>query len=103
MCITVIYKWGHVILGAVKFVKENFDIKDEVEINELYYGIDQAQQAISRYKNHLMQAFVQNAYWEDMLNQQKLDTVFICQDWAMKFLPTEFRESQKNWFGKKVC
>ena len=51
----MIYKWGHTILGAVKFVKENFDIKDEVEINELYYGIDQAQQAIFRYKNHLIQ------------------------------------------------
>ena len=51
---------------------------------------------------HPVLAYVQNAYWEDMLNEQKLDTVYICQDWAMKFLPTEFRESQKNWFGKKV-
>jgi hypothetical protein len=22
-------------------------------------------------------------------------------DWAMKFLPTKFRESQQEWYGKK--
>ena len=22
-------------------------------------------------------------------------------DWAMKFLPTSYRETQRNWFGKK--
>ena len=90
------------LLGAVKFVRETFKIPDDdVEINELYYGIDQAQQAIARYKHHLIQAYVQNAHWEEMINEKKLDTVFITQDWAMKFLPTEFRESQANWFGKK--
>ena len=27
--------------------------------------------------------------------------VLITQDWAMKFLPTKYRESQANWFGKR--
>ena len=34
---------------------------------------------------------------------QQLDTssVFITQDWAMKYLPRKYRESQSDWYGKK--
>ena len=28
-------------------------------------------------------------------------TVLIAQDWAMEFLPTKYRESQSDWFGKR--
>ena len=28
-------------------------------------------------------------------------SVFLVQDWAIKFIPCNFRESQKDWFGKK--
>ena len=83
------------------FVRENFEVT-ELQNNEMYYAIDQAQQSISRYKNHLMQSYVQNTFWEEMLNMEKLDTVYITQDWCMKFLPIQFRENQINWFGKKV-
>ena len=89
------------LLGAVKFVRENFEVT-ELQKNEMYYAIDQAQQSISRYKNHLMQSYVQNTFWEEMLNMEKLDTAYITQDWCMKFLPIQFRENQINWFGKKV-
>ena len=34
----------------------------------------------------------------DALNQE---TVFIVNDWAMKFLPQRYRESQADWFGKR--
>ena len=34
---------------------------------------------------------------------EKLDekTVLIVNDWAMKFLPQKYRESQTDWFGKR--
>ena len=70
------------LLGAVKFVRETFEIT-ELQSNELYYSIDQAQQAIIRYKNHLMQSYVQNAFWDEMINMEKQDTVFITQDWLV--------------------
>ena len=66
------------LLGAVKFVKENFETS-ELEMNELYYTIDQAAKAIIHYKSHLIQSFVQNSYWEEMLSKETLDTVFITQ------------------------
>ena len=34
----------------------------------------------------------------DLLNPE---TVFVVNDWAMKFLPQRYRESQTNWFGKR--
>ena len=89
------------LLGAVKFVRQNFEVTD-LQNNEMYYAIDQAQQSISRYRNHLFQSYVQNTFWDEMVNSEKLDTAYITQDWCMKFLPIQFRESQVNWFGKKV-
>ena len=89
------------LLGAVKFVRENFQLT-ELQSNELYYAIDQAQHSISHYKNHLIHAYVQNTYWDELVDKESLDTVFITQDWSMKFLPIQFRESQTNWFGKRV-
>ena len=28
-------------------------------------------------------------------------SVFLVQDWAMKYLPRKYRESQTDWFGKR--
>ena len=81
------------LLGAVKFVRENFQLT-ELQSNELYYAVDQAQHSISHYKNHLIHSYVQNTYWDEMVDKESLDTVFITQDWSMKFLPIQFRENQ---------
>ena len=37
----------------------------------------------------------------DIIDHLKHDQVFLIMDWAMKFLPTSFRETQRDWFGKK--
>ena len=34
----------------------------------------------------------------DSLNSSE---VLFIMDWAMKFLPSSFRETQRDWFGKK--
>ena len=36
-----------------------------------------------------------------VLDEMTLTQVFIVMDWAMKFLPVCFRETQSEWFGKK--
>ena len=36
-----------------------------------------------------------------MLELLNNDTVLIVSDWAMKFLPQLYRESQQDWFGKR--
>ena len=37
----------------------------------------------------------------DVLDQLDESSVMITQDWAMKFLPQKYRESQTDWFAKR--
>ena len=37
----------------------------------------------------------------EILQKLNTESVFITQDWAMKFLPRKYRESQSDWFGKR--
>lgn len=37
----------------------------------------------------------------DVLKLLNDDTILIVSDWAMKFLPQLYRESQQDWFGKQ--
>ena len=43
----------------------------------------------------------QDAAKSTVLEKLSSSQVFIVMDWAMKFLPVSFRESQSEWFGKK--
>lgn len=36
-----------------------------------------------------------------MLQELNFNEVLITQDWAMKFLPQKYRETQTDWFGKR--
>ena len=37
----------------------------------------------------------------DVLKRLNENTVLVVNDWAMKFLPQLYRESQQDWFGKR--
>ena len=37
----------------------------------------------------------------DVIQKLKTNQVLLVMDWAMKFLPASFRETQRDWFGKK--
>ncbi|XP_072025035.1 uncharacterized protein [Amphiura filiformis] len=37
----------------------------------------------------------------DILNVLDEKSLLITQDWAMKFFPRKYRESQSDWFGKR--
>ena len=66
---------------------------------ELNFIADQAISNIQAWKAHLLRS----------LNQARLDvidgldesSVLLVEDWAMKFLPRKYRESQHDWFGKR--
>ena len=89
------------LLGALKIVEDD-NLVTQIDLDELSYNIEDAYLSIKRYKHHLVRAFAQNSYWTSLLLEGKLDHVIAQQDWSMNFLSMEFRESQANWFGKKV-
>ena len=37
----------------------------------------------------------------DVIKNLKANQVLMIMDWAMNFLPASFRETQRDWFGKK--
>ena len=51
--------------------------------------------------SHLIRCVNQDQVYVDLLENLDRSSVFLVQDWAMKYLPTEYRESQQDWFAKR--
>ena len=60
--------------------------------------------AILAWKSHLLRSVnqeTQDAARVDVVDSLDESSVLLVQDWAMKFLPRKYRESQKDWSGKR--
>ena len=68
---------------------------------EMAYVTKQCIQYIEAWKAHQLRSVQQDKCRADVLEQLSRDEVLITQDWAMKHLPTKFRETQADWFGKR--
>ena len=68
---------------------------------ELSFKVKQAKNAILAWKSHLLRSVNQDAARLHVLDLLDESSVLLVQDWAMKFLPRKYRESQKDWFGKR--
>ena len=73
----------------------------EEELGDLLYTFEQSEEAISLWKAHQLRSVRQDQARTYCLNLLDESTVLITQDWAMKFLPTKYRELQSDWFGKR--
>lgn len=65
------------------------------------FEISQSRQSSYAWKAHLLRAINQDAARHEVLDNLDAKSVFLTLDWAMKFLPRKFRESQSDWFGKR--
>lgn len=61
----------------------------------------QAKQAIHAWKVHLLRNVNQNEAHTNALIMLDETSVYLVQDWAMKFLPRKYKESQTDWFEKR--
>ena len=68
---------------------------------ELRFMLRKARQDIVNWKAHLLRSVNQEEARLDQLNALDSTSVVLVQDWAMKFLPRKFRESQTDWFAKR--
>jgi hypothetical protein len=69
----------------------------------MLHDVDISFEAILAWKCHLLRAVHQDKAREQALEEWLSDStkVFITQDFAMKFLPRRFKETQVEWFGKR--
>lgn len=56
---------------------------------------------IEEWKAHILRSAHQDMAKRDVLENLSNKQVLIFMDWAMKFIPSSFRETQKDWYGKK--
>ena len=70
------------------------------EREEAKYIITQSRRHIEAWKAHLLRSVNQDEARLDVLNGLKEQEVPVVFDWAMKFLPRKYRESQADWYGK---
>jgi len=66
---------------------------------ELFFVSDQSKQNILAWKAHLLRSINQDDARLDVLDSLDDSSVLLIEDWAMKFLPRKYRESQTDWFG----
>ena len=82
------------LLGEISFCSE--DDRDEA-----LYLYRNASLAICAWKRHLLRTVRQDQARFDALDFLDEQTVLMVNDWAMKFIPQKYRESQADWFGKR--
>ena len=79
--------------------RASFATQDDKE--EALFLVNASVLAIQSWKCHLLRSAHQDQARLDAIDALDQETVFIVNDWAMKFLPQRYRESQTDWFGKR--
>ena len=75
--------------------------RSDEERDEKLFLYESAKGAIQAWKSHQLRSVRQDQSQLDVLDLLTSETVLIVNDWAMKFLPQLYRESQQDWFGKR--
>ena len=89
----------HEIDGAVAKMSDNnvsVDTKEELE-----FTVSNAKKHIIAWRAHLLRNVNQDEARLDTIEALNETSLWLLEDWAMKFIPRKYRESQKDWFGKR--
>ena len=89
-------------LASIKsFVKNSAEKLPDDERDDVIFTCQQSIAAIEAWKQHQLRSIQQDKARTDILAKLDENSILITQDWAMKFLPQKYRETQKDWFGKR--
>ena len=81
-------------LKAAKNLEQN-------EFDELAFLVGKAIEAVNSWKAHQLRVVHQDQARLDVIDKLCESKVLITQDFAMTFLPMQFREAQNDFFGKR--
>ena len=91
----------HSTLKDISTVVDRASFTTEEEKDEALFLANTATLAIQSWKCHLLRSTHQDQARLDVIDSLNPETVFVVNDWAMKFMPQRYRESQTDWFGKR--
>ena len=72
------------------------DVKEEMK-----FVLTQAKKNVEAWKSHIIRSVNQDAARLDILNALYDTSVLAVHDWAVKFIPRKYRESQADWLCKR--
>ena len=78
--------------------KSNFNDETTLEFMD---QINAYKTIILEWKHHIIRTFCQDLIKYEILNNLSDKDIYIHMDWAMKFIPISYRESQEQFFGKR--
>ena len=87
--------------AVIVFDLSTFQYSDPEKREELQHDMENAIPNLEAWKSHILRAVHQDAAKNAVIDKLASNQVLLIMDWAMKFLPTCFRETQRDWFGKK--
>lgn len=82
-----------------RFIIHFFRYPDQQE--ELKHDAEKATEKIQDWKSHIVRAINQERAKREVLDNLTDEQVLIIADWAMKWIPRHYRETQSEWFRKK--
>lgn len=88
------------VLEEIKSVLLAADLQAD-DHDDLLFSFKQAIQAINEWKAHQLRSMQQDKARIDVLDKLDQSSILITEDWAMKFLPQKYRETQTDWFAKR--
>ena len=91
----------HSTLNDISTAVDEASFTTEEDKDEALFLVSSATLAIQSWKCHLLRSTHQDQARLDVIDALNSGTVFIVNDWAMKFLPQRYRESQTDWFGER--
>ena len=89
------------VLRDIGSAVQDTRFSDDKERDDALCLYESATQAIQSWKSHQLRSVRQDQSRLDVLKRLNENTVLIVNDWAMKFLPQLYRESQQDWFGER--
>ena len=92
----------HSALAEVKSVLvAEMENPTDNEKEELSFKVTLATDNILAWKAHILRSIHQDRARVELLDMLDETSVLLVQDWAVKYLPRKYRESQTDWFGKR--
>ena len=70
-------------------------------MEELEHDLQSAMPRLEDWKSHIVRSVHQDAAKTTAVDALSKTEALLIMNWAMKFLPTSYRETQRDWLGKK--
>ena len=90
-----------IVLNEILNFVQQASFQSEDDRDEAIYVTRHSTEVIRAWKSHQLRTVRQDQSRLQILQQLDTSSVFITQDWAMKYLPRKYRESQSDWYGKR--